>query len=145
MEKAEQQLMPPLKENIINYILKFISEREREVIISDLFEAIMSQFGSELKTKCSNNNPFADEMFAESATRHHVEMIQSIFAEIFRKMMDNGLMIKGDADIIALEFAAPVTLMIQMSDRQPEKKAQAIETINRHFDMFIERYCIEKK
>lgn len=66
MEKAEQQLMSPLKENIINYILKFISEREREVIISDLFEAIMSQFGSELKTKCSNNNPFADEMFAES-------------------------------------------------------------------------------
>jgi len=65
MEKTEQQLMPPLKENIINYILKFISEREREVRTCDLIEAIMMQFGSELKDKC-NDNPFADEMFAES-------------------------------------------------------------------------------
>ena len=53
MEKAEQQLMPPLKENIINYILKFISEREREVRTSDLFDEIMKQFASELKNKCS--------------------------------------------------------------------------------------------
>ena len=87
---------------------------------------------------------YRNERFAESATRHHVETIKGIFAEIFRKMMDNGLMVKGDADIIALEFAAPVTLMIQMSDRQPERKAQALETIGRHFDTFIERYCINK-
>ncbi|MBO6307858.1 MAG: TetR/AcrR family transcriptional regulator [Oribacterium sp.] len=87
---------------------------------------------------------YRNEQFAESATRYHVETIQSIFAEIFRKMMDKGLMIQGDADIYALEFAAPVTLMIQMSDRQPEKKAQALDKINRHFDVFIERYCINK-
>lgn len=66
MEKTKKQLMSPLKESIINYILKFISEREREVIKSDLFEVIMRQFGSELKDKCSDDNPFADEMFAES-------------------------------------------------------------------------------
>ncbi len=58
-------------------------------------------------------------------------------------MMDKGLMIKGDADIIALEFAAPVTLMIQMADREPHRKEEALETISRHFDMFIERYIIE--
>ena len=87
---------------------------------------------------------YRNEQFAESATRHHVKTIQSIFADIFRKMMDKGLMIQGDANIYALEFAAPVTLMIQMSDRQPEKKIQALETINRHFDVFIERYCINK-
>lgn len=87
---------------------------------------------------------YRNEQFAESATRHHVKTIQSIFSDIFRKMMDKGLMIQGDANIYALEFAAPVTLMIQMSDRQPEKKIQALETINRHFDVFIERYCINK-
>ena len=85
---------------------------------------------------------YRNERFAESATRHHVETIQGLFARIFRKMMENGMMIQGDADIIALEFAAPVTLMIQMSDRQPDRKAEALETISRHFDVFIERYCI---
>lgn len=65
MEKAEQQLISHLKENIINYILKFISGREREVRTSDLLEAILMQFSSELKDKC-NGNAFADEVFAES-------------------------------------------------------------------------------
>lgn len=58
--------MDSLKEQIINYILKFISERNREVRKSDLFEVIMRQFASELKDKCSDDNPFADEMFTES-------------------------------------------------------------------------------
>lgn len=57
--------MDSLKENIINYILKFISEREREVRTCDLTEEIMRQYGSELKDKC-NDTPFADEVFVES-------------------------------------------------------------------------------
>lgn len=87
---------------------------------------------------------FRDARFAESATKHHVEMIPELFAPIFQKMMEDGLMIQGDADMFALEFAAPVTLLIQMSDRQPEKKAQALVMIGRHFDVFVERYCINK-
>ena len=57
--------MTPLKEKIINYILNFLSERDRGVRVSDLLEVIMNQFGSELKDNYSDN-PFADEMFAES-------------------------------------------------------------------------------
>lgn len=62
--------MTPLKEKIINYILKFISERDREVRVSDLLEVIMNQFGSELKENCNDSdNPFSDEMFAKSVIR----------------------------------------------------------------------------
>ncbi|MCR5214819.1 MAG: hypothetical protein K6E10_10430 [Eubacterium sp.] len=86
---------------------------------------------------------FRNETFAESTTRHSVETIRAMFAKIFSNMIDKGLMEKGDVDIIALEYAAPVTLMIQMCNRQPQRKDEAIETISRHFDMFIERYCIK--
>lgn len=58
--------MDVLKERVSNYLLGFIREREREVRKSDLFDEIMRQFAPELKNKCSNNNPFADEMFVES-------------------------------------------------------------------------------
>lgn len=58
--------MDALKERIVNYLLSFIRERGREVIKSDLFDEIMRQFASELKNKCSNDNPFADEMFTDS-------------------------------------------------------------------------------
>lgn len=58
--------MDALKERMVNYVLDFIKEKKREVRKSDLFDEIMRQFASELKNKCSNDNPFADEMFAGS-------------------------------------------------------------------------------
>ena len=84
---------------------------------------------------------YRNEMFAESATRHQVTHMVAMYSDVFKKLMDKGIMIKGDADIIALEFIAPVTLMIQMSDREPDKKAEALARSKKHFDIFVERYC----
>ena len=56
--------MSPLKEHIINYILNFISEREREVRISDLRDFIAQEFASELEEKCKEV-PFSD-MYIDS-------------------------------------------------------------------------------
>ena len=85
---------------------------------------------------------YRSESFAESATRHHITQMRSAFSAVFAELVDKGIMIKGDPDMVALEFTAPVTLMIQMSDRQPEKKPEALDTIERHFDVFIERYFV---
>ena len=49
-------------------------------------------------------------------------------------------MIKGNPEISALEFIAPVTLMLQLCDRQPERKEEAMKIIEDHIDVFIERY-----
>lgn len=87
---------------------------------------------------------YRNESFAESATRHHITQIRSAFSAIFAELMEKGVMIKGEPDMIALEFTAPATLMIQMSDRQPEKKQEAVSTIDKHFDTFIERYFIQE-
>ena len=85
---------------------------------------------------------YRSEMFAERATLFHVTHMRSVFAGIFRELMDRGVMIRCDPDIAALQFTAPATLLIQMCDRQPGKKDEALDTIERHFDAFIERYCV---
>ena len=61
-------------------------------------------------------------------------------SSIFQKMMDNGQMIEGDAKIIALEFLSPITIMIQLIDREPRKKKEALQTIEKHIDTFLIRY-----
>ncbi len=60
--------MDALKEEIYNYILNFIKERNREVSTSDLFDDIMRQFGPKLNDRCSDV-VFSDEIFAKSAIR----------------------------------------------------------------------------
>ena len=40
----------------------------------------------------------------------------------------------------ALEFMAPVSLLIQLCDRAPDKEDEVMTTIEEHIDIFIERW-----
>jgi hypothetical protein len=62
------------------------------------------------------------------------------FTSIFQKMMERGKMVKGDAEVIALEFISPITIMLQLLDREPRKKKEALQIIEKHIDIFLERY-----
>lgn len=62
------------------------------------------------------------------------------FTSIFQKMMERGQMVKGDAEVIALEFISPITIMLQLLDREPRKKKEALQIIEKHIDIFLERY-----
>jgi len=73
-------------------------------------------------------------------TRHQLTYLQSVYTSIFKKMMEQGQMMQGDADIIALEFISPITIMVQLLDREPRKKKEALLTIEKHIDVFLERY-----
>lgn len=88
-----------------------------------------------------NIEQYRSEIFTERATRYQITRICSIYAVVFKMMMDQGTMIQGDPYVFALEYTAPVTVMIQMSDRQPDRREEALAAIARHFEAFNERYC----
>ncbi len=85
---------------------------------------------------------FRNKMLAELTTSHQVVFLKGIYSKVFRNLMDLGKMPEGDSDTIALEFIAPVTLMIQMVDREPYKMDEAFEMIKKHMDIFVEKYEI---
>ncbi len=85
---------------------------------------------------------FRNEMFSERATRHHITTYKDIYSEVFKRMMDIGVMQKGNPDIYALEYIAPVTLMIQLCDREPNRKEEVLKIIDQHIDVFTHKYFI---
>ena len=85
---------------------------------------------------------YRNEKFAERATRYQISNITTMYAEIFTRLIGEKVMVNGDPDVIALEFMAPVSLMIQMCDREPHKKDEAMRSIEGHMDSFINRYFI---
>lgn len=85
---------------------------------------------------------YRNEMFAERATRYQISNIISLYVDIFSRLINEGVMVKGDPNVFALEFMAPVSLMLQMCDREPHKKDEAMKTIEGHMDTFINRYFI---
>lgn len=85
---------------------------------------------------------FRSERIAKLATRYNLENIQGMYQKIFQEMMAAGLMKGEDPTMLSLSFIAPITLLIQMCDREPERKQEAMELIERYLKDFAEKYAI---
>lgn len=83
---------------------------------------------------------FRSKRIALLATEYNIDSVQRMYQQIFRAMMDSGVMRKGDPELVSMTFAAPVSLLIQMCDREPEREREAIERIEKFFRFFVEEY-----
>lgn len=83
---------------------------------------------------------FRSKRMAELTTRYHLENLQQMYAGIFAGLMEKGILKKDDPEYLALEFVAPVSLLIHMYDRQPEREEEVLDKIKKHFDHFASVY-----
>ncbi len=83
---------------------------------------------------------FHDERVRTLATKHFLEGTQKIFAAIFEKMMENGLLRKDDPEMLSFIYTAPVTALVHLCDREPERQNEAFEQIEKFIRHFILTY-----
>ncbi len=79
---------------------------------------------------------FRDARARELATKHFLTGLTDIFTRIFTSMMDKGLLRKDNPEMLAFAYTAPISALIHMCDREPEKTEEAIrqaEAFSRHF------------
>lgn len=84
---------------------------------------------------------FRSERIARLATRYNFENIQGMYQKILQGMMEAGIIRSGDSAMLALSFVAPITLLIQMCDREPEREQEAMESIKLYLNHFVEEYA----
>ncbi len=87
---------------------------------------------------------FRDERISEVTTRHQLDGIQRMYAKIIKGMMDVGLVIKDDQELLAAELTAPAVLQIARSDRQPQCEEECMEYIEKHLRHFCKVYMREE-
>ena len=80
---------------------------------------------------------FRDERLAKLATAHFLEGLTSMHTAIFAQMMEAGTMAKDDPELLAMEYVAPVAMLIQLSDREPARTDECMQRIDAH----ISRFC----
>jgi len=79
---------------------------------------------------------FRDDRVRELATKHFLTGLTEIFSHIFAGMMAKGLILRDDPAMLALAYTAPISALIHLCDREPEKTEDAsvqIEAFSRHF------------
>ncbi len=79
---------------------------------------------------------FRDSRARELASRHFLTGLTDMFTRIFAAMMEAGHLRRDDAGMLALAYTAPISALIHLCDREPERRAEVmaqIEAFSRHF------------
>ena len=79
---------------------------------------------------------FRDERARDLATKYFLTGLRDMFTQIFAGMMDKGLLRRDDPAMLAFAYTAPISALIHLCDREPEKTEEAmlqVEAFSRHF------------
>ena len=79
---------------------------------------------------------FRDERARDLATKHFLTGLTDMFTRLFRGMMDKGLLQDDDPKMLAFAYTSPISALIHLCDREPEKTEETlkqVEAFSRHF------------
>jgi len=83
---------------------------------------------------------FRNDKIRDFLTQFQITSVESINKMMFEHLLKIGKVKEYDPDLLAFEFSFPITIMIQLIDREPEREQEAMERIRKHMDHFVEVY-----
>ena len=79
---------------------------------------------------------FRDERARDLATKYFLTGLKDMFTPLIAGMMDKGLLRRDDPAMLAFAYTAPISALIHLCDRDPERTDEAltqIEAFSRYF------------
>ena len=79
---------------------------------------------------------YRDERARALASKHFLTGLTDMFTPVFQGLMDKGLIRQDDPEMLAFAYTAPISALIHLCDREPEKTEEAlarVEAFSRHF------------
>ncbi len=83
---------------------------------------------------------FRDERARDLVTKHFLTGLTDMFTPLFSGMMDKGLIRRDDPALLAFANTSPISALIHLCDREPEKTEDAIRKIEAFSRYFIAVY-----
>ena len=83
---------------------------------------------------------FRDERARDLATKHFLTGLSDMFTHIFAGMMDKSLLRRDDPAMLAFAYTAPITSLIHLCDREPDRTDEALSKAEAFIRHFIQTY-----
>ena len=85
---------------------------------------------------------FRDGRARELATKHFLTGLTEMFTQVFTGMMDKGLLRHDDPAMLAFAYTTPISALIHLCDREPDKKEAALEKVEAFSRHFVKTYGV---
>lgn len=83
---------------------------------------------------------FRNAQMAELQTKQNYTNVMKYFTNLMRFFIQRGKLKDSDAEIMAAQLCLPVSVWINLCDREPEREDEVIELVGRHIRQFFEMY-----
>ena len=83
---------------------------------------------------------FRNQELAQLHSRMNYDDILKFFAGMIEFMICEKILKKGDPELMAAQLALPITVWINLCDREPSREEEAMGLIEKHVKQFFEIY-----
>jgi hypothetical protein len=83
---------------------------------------------------------FRNAELAELQTKQNYEDVLRYFRGMMRFLIREGTLKNADTQIMAAQFSSPITVWINLCDREPEREDEVMELVRKHVMQFFEIY-----
>lgn len=83
---------------------------------------------------------FRNDTVRSLATRYFLTSTQEIFTAVFTAMTEAGTVKKCDPAMLAFAYTTPITSLIHLCDREPEREKEIMDRLRAWIAFFLETY-----
>ena len=88
---------------------------------------------------------FQNPELAKLQTKQNYTDVLEYFTGLMKQMIRRGILQEDDPEIMAAQFCLPVSVWINLCDREPDRETEVIELVSRHIQQFFKIYQPETR
>ena len=83
---------------------------------------------------------FRNPELAKLQTKQNYSDIMRYFTGLVKYLIQNGALAEEDPEIMAAQLCLPISIWINLCDREPEREPEVMELVDKHIRQFFRRY-----
>ena len=88
---------------------------------------------------------FRNPEMAKLQTKQNYSDIMRYFTELVKYLIQNGALAEEDPEIMAAQLCLPISIWINLCDREPERESEVMELVEKHIRQFFRLYQIKAR
>ena len=83
---------------------------------------------------------FQNPELTKLQTKQNYSDVLGYFTRLIKCLIQKGVLAEDDPEIMAAQFCLPISVWINLCDREPEREQEVMELVERHIRQFFRRY-----
>lgn len=117
-----------------------LSEKVRQIFLYSLHDETVCRF-----RRMMTIEQFRSPSLARLYTDRYITRMVDYHAAIFRSLIDAGILVREDPEALALMYISPVTVLIGVCDREPEREEECLARLGEHVRLFFRTYNVKSR